>query len=369
MIRIGANIELEIAPKFLGVDWKSWREDFFFASTLSRHGRLLPTERLGAEAGPPSDLATLIARAFVTMYWDNHRRPLRTYRRFEKYDMMIDGDVDPESIVLPTPDGFAQSSSAYDRRNILNGAIHAAARALISEVTDPHARQQLVRITEALSPQAAVPTPRHRRLPNRSRRWQPLHDLAIDILKGFSIMYGRGAMASPGYVVDTWRVWEDVVTTVVRLACGAQNVMAQKPYRLGTRAYSDETNGVIQRPASVTPDVSWRGDTALLIDAKYKGRVGDVRNRISESDLYEALAFATAAKQTRVLLLYPHTPKNDSVPLTGTTTIFETIAVGDVRVIGAEIEVRGISRRGGLRSLVRGVQVGLAAAAAATPHQ
>ena len=42
LIRLAPSLELEIAPKFLGLDDQdaTWREDFFFLSTLSRHGRL-----------------------------------------------------------------------------------------------------------------------------------------------------------------------------------------------------------------------------------------------------------------------------------------------------------------------------------------
>src|SRR6267143_7299436 len=81
MIRLGPSLELEIAPKFLGLDdnYVHWREDFYFLANLSRHGRLLASERLRASSGAPRDLAALVARALVGMYWGNRRQPLRSY--------------------------------------------------------------------------------------------------------------------------------------------------------------------------------------------------------------------------------------------------------------------------------------------------
>ena len=78
MIRLAPSLELEIAPKFLGLDSDDgrWREDFFFLANLSRHGRLLAAERLRSSGGAPRDLAALVARSFVDMYWDNPPRAM-----------------------------------------------------------------------------------------------------------------------------------------------------------------------------------------------------------------------------------------------------------------------------------------------------
>ncbi|WMT42273.1 hypothetical protein RE628_07675 [Paenibacillus sp. D2_2] len=53
LVSVSPRFELEIAPKFLGLDSsnKRWREDFFFLATLSKHGRLLNNDRLKAETG------------------------------------------------------------------------------------------------------------------------------------------------------------------------------------------------------------------------------------------------------------------------------------------------------------------------------
>lgn len=79
LIRLGPSLELEITPKFLGIDDtdSKWREDFFYLVTLSKHGRLLASERMVASGNSPRNLSALVARSMATMYWDNQRLPTR----------------------------------------------------------------------------------------------------------------------------------------------------------------------------------------------------------------------------------------------------------------------------------------------------
>jgi len=348
LLRVSPRFEIEIAPKFLGSKWTGWREDFFFISMLSRHGRLLVNERLGSSVGAREDLATLVARAMISMFWENHRRPLRTYRHADISDFVVDGDVDPETIVLPPVDGYAQRVVTYDRRNTFNSSILAAAKALLLEVRDPQTRQQLSRVTEILAPQFSIRRPQHRKVPNRAKRWQSLHDLAIDVLRGFGVAYNSAMVRAPGFIFETWRVWEDLITISFRLGWGTGNVVAQRHFHLGIRT-SFPFNGVpLGRSAWVKPDIVVSGCVGLIADAKYKGRVGDERNRISEEDLYEALAFASATKHRQIVLLYPAVPREEGVGEIGTTVIFERVVVEDIEIVGMEVEVRGISRTGGL---------------------
>jgi hypothetical protein len=356
LLRVGPRLELEIAPKFLGTAWANWREDFFFISMLSSHGRLLANERLRSTTGAREDLATLVARAMISMFWENYRRPLRTYHYAHVSDFVIDGEVDPESIILPSIDGYTQRILTYDQRNVYNSAILAATQTLLPEVRDPQTRKQLVRIIEVLVPQDTIRRARHRRMPSRAKRWQSLHDLAIDVLRGFGVDYRAASVNAPGFILDTWRVWEDLTTVALRLSWGSSNVDAQRSIALGVRTSVDAGGKSISRTAFVIPDITVNEGTGLLIDAKYKGRVGDVRNRISEADLYEAMAFAAAAKQRHVVLLYPAVARGVLPPETGKTTVFERITVGNVLVFGMEVEVRGISRVGALKRLADNIR-------------
>jgi hypothetical protein len=146
LLKVAPRIELEIMPKFLGGGEVSqdWREDFFLLSTLSRHGQLLGSDRLRALSSRNTDIASLVGRALVEMYWDNHRRPLKTYRRQTVREFAVEGDLDPEAMLTPKPDGYEQTILQYNRQNEFNAAIRAAARELAPEVRDPQVRALLV---------------------------------------------------------------------------------------------------------------------------------------------------------------------------------------------------------------------------------
>ena len=350
LIRLAPSLELEVAPKFLGLDDFDtvWREDFFFLSTLSLHGRLLASERLSASGGVPRDLSTLVARSFTSMYEARKRRPLRSYRRVREADFFLDGDPDPVDLIFPSPDGFEQELVRFDRHNGWNADITAAARALLAEVSDPSVVGSLVRLIEDLAPQKKTITDRRKPIPARHKAWRALHELSIDVLNGLGINYNQGKAYAPGYVVSTWRVWEDLLTVALRLGFGRAAVVPQKGFTLGskTRVNTGET-----RNLSVYPDCVIESDgnrPRILLDAKYKGHVEKGRIRVSEADIYESLAFAKATTCKHIILAYPALPTGE-LQAVGSCVIFETIQVEDVQVVAIQIESRHISKAGALK--------------------
>lgn len=359
LIRLAPALELEVAPKFLGLDDTDagWREDFFFLSTLSRHGRLLASERLSASGGTPRDLSTLVARSITSMYEARKRRPLRSYRRVREADFFIDGDPDPVDLIFPPPDGFEQELISFDRKNGWNGDIVAAAKELLPEVSDPSAASSLVRLIEDLSPQNA-PANRRKPIPARHRAWKPLHELSIDVLGGLGLNYKQGQAHAPGYLVDTWRVWEDLLTVAARLGFGRNAVVPQRGHSLGTK--TKISTGAVSK-LSVYPDCVIEPEGTrprMLLDAKYKGHVEKGQLRISEADIYEALAFSKATECNLVALAYPAQP-GDSPQSVGTCTVFERIQVDAVQILGLQIECRGVSKVGGLRAFSSNFSAGL----------
>lgn len=352
LLRLAGGVELEIAPKFLGSVDPTWREDFFAVATLSHFGRLLPAEALLARRGRQDDLATLAARALVEMVHESRHRPLRTYRRSRIVEFSGDGDVDPESLLLPGAEGFKLESFTLTNRNAFNATIQAAAAALRPEVRDAETGKHLERIERRFGAQSpGRDLGRRRTLPGRARAWQAAYDLSCDVLEGFGVRYGDGSAIAPGYLLDTWRAWQDLVALGVRLALPGQRVESQAPQQLGWR-----TSRGSRKPAKVTPDLLVPGSPPLVIDAKYKGRADRGRTAVSETDLYEALAFLEAVGGSHAVLLYPAIPKpSDPPPPTGTTHTFERIEVGSRIVLGAEVEVRRVSQVGGLNNLGSGL--------------
>ena len=359
MIRLGPSLELEIAPKFLGLDADDprWREDFYFLANLSRHGRLLASERLRASGGAPRDLAALVARSLAGMYRDNRRKPLRSYRRSLETSFSIDGEVDPFDLRFPDSDGFAQEIVRYDRRNPFNSSIVGAAKDLLPEVSDPIAVAELVRIIEDLPGQGRPKPTRMQRVPGRARVWQPTVDLSNDVLRGLGVSYKYGAATAPGYVVGTWRTWEDLLVVASRFAFGRDVVRVQPGHQLGTRTRKSGAASALK----VFPDLMiTTGPSALrfIVDAKYKSNSEKGRVRISEADVYEALAFARATMCDTVVLAYPALPVGLH-PAPGQRLLFEQISVEKTRIHGVQMEVRGISQRGGLEGFSDKMRQGL----------
>lgn len=350
LLRVSPVVELEVAPKFLGLALENdgWREDFFFLATLSKHGRLLSADHLGASGGSSGDLATLIARSLTGMYQGRKQRPVRQYRRVQTTDFYVDDDPDPMDLVAPGPDGFEQQTLSLDRRNVWNSTMHGAARELLAEVTDPSTFAALSRMVSELAPQPAG-QPRQKPLPARFKEWRPAYELSLDVLRGLGLSYKYGTYQAPGYVVSTWQMWEDLMTVGARLGFGHAAVAPQKGF-----AFAEKTKPLSTRPPAclhVYPDIHVIGNgnrPEFLLDAKYKGHVEKGKSRISEADLYEAYAFACAAGCRLVVLAYPGTSE-DATPRPGTCALFETISVGGTRIFGVNVEVRGISATGALR--------------------
>ena len=111
-----------------------------------------------------------------------------------------------------------------------------------------------------------------------------------------------------------------------------------------------------------------RDSATLLLDAKYKTRVGRTPS-ISAADVYESLAFLRASGATNMKLLYPALSAPEQLPL-GEWKSFDEIKVDDLTITGYEVQVQGLARAGGFDQLVAGaraaLQPSLATAANAT---
>lgn len=359
MIRLAPSLELEIAPKFLGLEEtdSSWREDFYYLANLSRHGRLLASERLRARSGAPQDLAALVARSLAGMYRDNRRKPLRAYHTARELSFSIEGDIDPFDLQFPDADGYPQDVIRYDRRNTFNASIVGAAKSLLPDVSDPVAMKELLRVIEDLPQQSRPELYRTNKVPGRSRAWQPVIDLSNNVLRGLGISYKSGMAAAPGYVVSTWQTWEHLLTVATRFGFGRDAVRAQKEQPLGTR---QRTTLAETSAFNVFPDLLITvNESRFILDAKYKTNSDKGRLRISEADAYEAFAFSKATNCESVVLAYPALPGKQQLPL-GQVALFERINIDKTRIYGVEVEVRGISRKGGLTEFSKQMRAGLA---------
>lgn len=344
LIRLAPGIELEVVPKFLRPQDETWREDFFLIATLSKVGRVFPSDMIRAGYSDQSDLATLVGRAMLSLFGENYRQPLRTYQRRTVREFAYEGEVDPEELVLPDPEGLLQEVAVLDRSNPYNAAILKAARSLLPEVRDAETRLQLVRMAELLAPQHSIRASRRpQRVPSRHRSWQPLYDLALHVLDGFGAGYDAAELYGPGFVLKTWKAWEDLVTMATRVGLQGFDVVSQHSYRLGTRTRER------RRVFNVHPDIAIQEkgsrDAVLLVDAKYKARLSQGRLRVVEADVYEALAFMRASTCQNVVLTYPRLSQG-APRRPGQCERFEVIRSGGCEIHALEVECQGIYREG-----------------------
>jgi|TARA_R110002049_G_scaffold12487_5_gene55840 5-methylcytosine-specific restriction enzyme subunit McrC len=350
LLVLAPGLELEVAPKFLG-STQGWREDFFLLATLSHHGRLLDQEGLKSSSDATSDLATLIGRSLVEMYWRNQRRPLRSYRRLHHKEFAIEGEFEPEDLVNPGEEGFDQQVTAFTRLNPYNAVIGAAAAQLAPVVPDAETRARLERVARHLPRQPAPSRLKDQRLPSRTRGWQPTYDLSLDILRGLGGAYDPKNALAPGFVMQTWQVWEHLVTISVRSALGGKNVSAQSGRVLGKRYTGSNSTDLNVYPDVIATIHSEEGTRQVIIDAKYKGHIERGRLSVSNADIYEALAFARAASIKDVVLAYPCIAAEVSASNkeVGHVAEFSRIDVEGVTIRAIELGVCGISQRGGLK--------------------
>jgi 5-methylcytosine-specific restriction enzyme subunit McrC len=365
LVRVETGLELEVAPKFLGHATPGWREDFFRIASLAQRGQILPHEDIRAGRGQSNDLASLVGRVMVEMFKQEQRRPIRLYRHRRWEDFDLDGDLDEESVFLPTESGFAQEKIVLERRNDYNAMLAEAARLLVPEVEDQDVRRQLQRMYAQLSPQTrplAVASSQ-RRLPSRHRRWQQLFEIARRVVEGFGMDFTEKEAPAPGFVLRTWPVWEDLLFSAMRVGLRGSKVEAQRGHSFGKR------DG---KAFSVYPDGTVSEGENILWDAKYKADWERSRRRVSASDVYEANAFLEAAEFEQIALIYPRLAREgEDVLGCGEVDLFETIEVKAGTIYGLSVEARGISTRGGFQTfstnLAGGVTstLGLAVAASA----
>ncbi|TKJ24331.1 hypothetical protein [Blastococcus sp. CCUG 61487] len=338
LVRLSPDLELQIAPKFLDPDDPGWQEDFFLLAVFSRTGRVLPREHIRAGHGRRGDLATLVGQTLVQLFWESHRRPVRSYRTREVQEFAYEGDVDPIDLFVPPPDGWPQRVLQLRRDNEHNAVLAGAVRALLPEVRDSETRRQLLRVGQAIGHQPPVTSLRPVRLPSRYRQWQVAYDLSLQVLRGFGVQFQEEHLLTPGFVLRTWETWQALVEAALRTGMPAE-VLGQQPYRLGDRSTS---------PLDVTPDVVIvvNGTPVLVVDAKYRTREG-TRPSMAADDIYETLAFMRATGTTSAVLLYPRPSDVGPVLPVGSVELFEQVDVGAERIVALAVECRGISATDG----------------------
>ena len=138
---------------------------------------------------------------------------------------------------------------------------------------------------------ARVPSVEFNRLNEHYRR---VVELSRVILRHGAFESRRGHVRANGFLMDMNSVFQEFVTVALREALGATD-------RTFLAEYTTKFDGAGQ--VNIRPDLTWwvGRDCVFAGDAKYKNATG---NRIPNSDLYQALAYATALDLPGALLVY-----------------------------------------------------------------
>lgn len=351
-IRLSKDVELEIVPKMLNdSDNSDWRESLFLLAALSKYGNIITSEHIHSSTAYKDSLYDIAGRVLAREYSNNRRKPIRQYRRERFYGFDIDGEIDFDTVFEKNPDGIPQMRVSFDKINSYNATIQSAMRIVLPYVKDSSTRQIIMRAVQELSKQSVVPQNRLR-VPARNKEWAEIYNLSYDIVSGMGSSLENGEIMSPSFIVDTWRIWEWLITIAMKIGLGGGfRTVPQATTAWGVKRINEKTYKV-----NVFPDVAVfnRGDSAepfFLVDAKYKVLPDDGIVEIDRLDLYEAFVFCHATGVKKLFLAYPAVADDDHE--SGSVSLMSDYEIDDITISVIKVAFGSITKQGDITSFCR----------------
>lgn len=348
-IKLSNQVELEIIPKYIkhSMGEKSWKEDLYLLSTISKYGKLLSNEGIRSSTSSKSSLYDLAGRTLAEQYNELQRHPLRKYRKYKFYDYSMEGDVIFENAFELHPDGILQEKITFDNRNIYNATIMQAMKVVRRYITDSRTLTLLEKDIAMLWPQNNINIiGRRLTVPNRDKKWTHAYNLSYDILLGMGSVFNAGKVLSPSFVVSTWQIWEWLITTATKIGNKQCKVVGQEPIFFGEITKPGELDKTID--LNVHPDVivysKEQGTPRYLIDAKYKYLSS--KESISRADIYEGYAFCKAAGADIIFMIYPK--DTDSLDSIGSLDFIQESIIEGKKIVVSKTSMASISQVGGV---------------------
>lgn len=356
IVRLTSQIELEVVPKFLAhtID-TSWQSTLYLLSVMSKHGTVLTTDHIHSSMSYIDSLYDIAGRMLAQGYQSNKRKLIRKYRKEVFRDFAIDGELDFDAIIERNQDGKKQSQIRFDIFNGYNATIAKAMRITLPYVSDNNIRNILSTAISMFGKQSPAPTNKLN-VPSRNKEWSDTYDLAYDIVNGLSNSFDAGKVIAPGYVANTWQLWEWLLTAGMTVGNLQYVVKGQDPIEWGKKV-------CVGRPISVNvyPDISIRDKSTnqvqYLIDAKYKLLVNPATGEILRDDLYEAFAFCCATNSELLFLAYP--TDDHGTDEAGTVHKQAEYWLSGKRIIVITVSFGTLNQRGGLYAFGRNMQKGI----------
>lgn len=350
ILALDHSLWIEVVPKFLRLNSPKWREDFLWIAAQTHFGRLFHDFLLPVSVGHDANLFDIIAHTWLVHFERNQRALIRNYVHSQWEDFLIDGEVDEEDLCWPTPEGFRQSGLRFSASNNYNRLLADAARHLRSQVSSPSSFLRLERALNKLDGTVVGQGLRRTspRIVSRYQRWLPLLELSDFVVHSEAFRYSESGQASlPSFILRTHEAWEMLIRLACKRAHPHESVQKVR-FLLGHRQNARRSSGL-----SVTPDVtiSLKQGAAVLVDAKYKTVVDSdaqaISSIVSNSDIYESLAFMAAAKSDSIHLVYPDA--RDVVENPRVCQPIEVVSVAERRILASSLGVSGISQTYGFQ--------------------
>lgn len=351
-IRLSKDFELEIIPKMLNDFGEGdWKESLFLLAALSKYGNIITTEYIHSSTAYKNSLYDIAGRILAREYFVNKRKLIRQYRKEHFVDFSIDGDIDFERVFEKNPDGITQSRVAFDKINHFNATIQAAMRIVLPYVKDSSTREIVFRAIQELGEQK---TKSHikLRIPARNKEWSEIYNLAFDIVSGMGSSLECGEILSPSFIVDTWRIWEWLITISMKIGIGSKyKTIPQSKTTWGIKKSDGKSYKVNVYPDVAIFDKSVSDSPILLIDAKYKTLPETGNVEIERSDLYEAFAFCHATGVKQIFLAYPTVV--DEEYESGSIFCMATYEITDIKIKVIKVAFGSINKQGDIISFCR----------------
>ena len=243
----------------------------------------------------------------------------RAYRSVEADEAQIRGRVRwARQVRRPLPLPIAVRYQTHDDDVLENQLIRAALASLrATNIRNPRVAAELARTWNRFRDLRVLQSPRHelRRLvwTRQNEHYRPLLGLARLIIEGNAADLTGGAVSAPGFTLSMPQVFEQFVRTALR----EQNGLSLTEMPDDPREHDLHLDS--RRRLELRPDLGVRiqGRWCFVGDVKYKRDLGSGR----QADLYQLLAYATAARLEEATLIYADGPVDDSshiVRVTGT---------------------------------------------------
>jgi len=345
IIRLSKDLELEIVPKmFKGSVERDWKETLFLLAALSKHGDIITTNHIHSNTAYKDSLYDIAGRILAREYSEQRRKLIRQYRKEKYVDYSIDGDIDFGRVFEKNPDGIPQSKISFDKINPYNSTIQSAMRIVLPYVKDSATSKIISRAIQELGKQLHC-SKKRLRVPPRNKEWVNIYNLSFDIVSGMGSSLENGEIMSPGFIVDTWRIWEWLVTIAMKISLGGNYiVIPQAETEWGKKITAGKEYKVNVFPDVLIIDKTQPASPIFLMDAKYKTLPDEGNVEIDRADLYEAFAFCNATGSQRIFLVYP-APVSQGKS-SGSVSCLTTYEISDVKISVIKVAFGALTKRG-----------------------